>query len=209
LQAETVIWVAPNFREEHLSAIRWLNDNTKEPFSFFAVKLKVLRIGESPYAPHFEVVESPNDWDEAIRELRDVAQSATALRRRRFWDRYKVMFPDVASDRPAGGRSSLWHNVAGTDLVISQWLSQKGLGLFVRGRLGVPMSSVVGHLRPFQEQLEQALTAKLDYPKFPLLLRKNGEVDVETDEDFAEQATWLHEHLLLYEAELTKALASV
>jgi len=71
------------------------------------------------------------------------------------------------------------------------------------------MSSVVGHLRPFQEQLEQALTAKLDYPKFPLLLRKNGEVDVETDEDFAEQATWLHEHLLLYEAELTKALASV
>jgi len=73
LQAETVIWVAPNFREEHLSAIRWLNDNTKEPFSFFAVKLKVLRIGESPYAPHFEVVESPNDWDEAIRELRDVA----------------------------------------------------------------------------------------------------------------------------------------
>ena len=55
------------------------------------------------------------------------------------------------------------------------------------------MSSVVEHLRPFQGQLEQALNAKLDYPKFPLLLRKNGDVDVETDEDFAEQATWLHE----------------
>ena len=202
LKAETVVWVAPNFQVEHLSAIRWLNDNTMQPFSFFAVKLKLLRIGES-YAPHFEVVESPNDWD---REIEQVAQSATALRRRRFWDRYKAMFPDTVSDRPAGGGASLWHNVPGTDLVISQWLSQKGVGLFVRGPFGDPVSSVVEHLRPFQNQLEQALEAKLDFPKFPLLLRKSGDGDVETDEDFTEQATWLHEHLLLYEAELTKVV---
>jgi len=91
------------------------------------------------------------------------------------------MFPDTASDRPAGGGASLWHNVPGTDLVISQWLSQKRVGLFGRGWAGVPTSRVVEHLRPFQEQLEQALEAKLDFPKYPLLLSKNG--DVETDED--------------------------
>jgi hypothetical protein len=78
LKAETVVWVAPNFREEHLSAIRWLNDNTKEP-SFFAVKLKVLRIGQSPYAPLFEVVESPNDLDRERSRGRPCGPSAPTL----------------------------------------------------------------------------------------------------------------------------------
>ena len=60
----------------------------------------------------------------------------------RFWDRYKGMFPDTASDMKAGGGYSIWHNVPGTDLVISQWLSQKRVGLFVRGWAGVPTDSL-------------------------------------------------------------------
>lgn len=68
LEAQTVIWIAPKFREPHLSAIRWLNKHTADGFSFFAVKARVLRIGDSPFAPIFEVVEKPNDWERRIRE---------------------------------------------------------------------------------------------------------------------------------------------
>jgi len=68
LAAQTVIWIAPNFRDPHLSAIRWLNENTSEGFSFFAVRLRVVRIGKSPFAPIFEVVEQPNDWNRDIRK---------------------------------------------------------------------------------------------------------------------------------------------
>jgi len=56
LEAQTVIWIAPAFREPHLSAIRWLNKHTADGFSFFAVKARVVCIGKSPYAPIFEVV---------------------------------------------------------------------------------------------------------------------------------------------------------
>lgn len=45
LEAQTVIWIAPQFREPHLSAIRWLSQHTADGFSFFAVKARVVRIG--------------------------------------------------------------------------------------------------------------------------------------------------------------------
>ncbi len=34
LQSQTVIWVAQDFSSAHLSAVRWLNEHTDEPFSF-------------------------------------------------------------------------------------------------------------------------------------------------------------------------------
>ncbi len=32
LNAQTIIWIARNFREPHLSAVRWLNTHTSDPF---------------------------------------------------------------------------------------------------------------------------------------------------------------------------------
>lgn len=62
LDAHTAVWVAPEFRPAHLSAIKWLNDHTSDDFSFFAVKARVVRIEDSPYAPIFEAVAKPDGW---------------------------------------------------------------------------------------------------------------------------------------------------
>ena len=48
LNAHIVIWIASAFREPHLSTIRWPNQHTADGFSFFAVKARVVRIGDSP-----------------------------------------------------------------------------------------------------------------------------------------------------------------
>ena len=72
LEAKTVVWVAKGFDEAHLSALRWLNEHTAESFAFFAVRVRVVRIGDSPLAPVFEVLERPNDWD---RRVQDTAQT--------------------------------------------------------------------------------------------------------------------------------------
>ena len=87
LEAKTVIWIAPAFREPHLSAIRWLNQHTADGFAFFALRLRVVRIGDSPYAPMFEVVEKPNGWDTAIRTVAEAAQSDASRRRARLLGR--------------------------------------------------------------------------------------------------------------------------
>ena len=67
LDANTVVWIAPEFRQPHLTAIRWLNEHTADGFSFFAVRLRVVRIGDSPVAPIFEIAEKPDRWTRQLR----------------------------------------------------------------------------------------------------------------------------------------------
>jgi hypothetical protein len=60
--AKTVVWIAETIQADHRAAIDWLNANTTEDFSFFAIEIELWRIGNSPPAPRFNVIASPNDW---------------------------------------------------------------------------------------------------------------------------------------------------
>lgn len=66
--ANRVIWIFENIREEHRQAIDWLNDNTDDDLSFFAVELEVWRIANSDPAPRFNIVCRPNDWAKTIKQ---------------------------------------------------------------------------------------------------------------------------------------------
>lgn len=63
----TVIWVAERFKDDHRAAIDWLNTVTADDYSFFAVEIEALRIGDSQPAPFFNVVAKPNSWTKTIR----------------------------------------------------------------------------------------------------------------------------------------------
>ena len=45
--AGTIIWMAPEFREEHRQAIDWLNQATGEEARFFGVEIGAVKIGDS------------------------------------------------------------------------------------------------------------------------------------------------------------------
>lgn len=62
LDAGTVIWIAREFREPHRAAIDYLNRISAVEHNFFAVQIELLRIGNSPFAPRFNIVAKPNDW---------------------------------------------------------------------------------------------------------------------------------------------------
>ena len=97
LEARTVIWVARDFQEAHLSAIRWLNENTTDSFNFFAIQVMVARIGNSPLAPIFNVQEQPNQWDRQIRAAsQEKRGDLTTLGqfRSEFWTYYANRYPD-------------------------------------------------------------------------------------------------------------------
>ena len=107
LDARAVIWIAPEFREPHLSAVRWLNDHTAESFSFFAVRLRVVRIGDSPMAPVFEVVEKPNGWE---RRLGAVKSRAAERRHGTVMKSSGLSWPNAISANysgPSGARITL------------------------------------------------------------------------------------------------------
>lgn len=88
--AEIIIWVVRDVREEHQRAIEWLNEHTDEKTGFFLIKIELWQIEESSPAPKFEIMASPNEWAKAIKanpaggELSD-----TKLQQLDFWTKFK------------------------------------------------------------------------------------------------------------------------
>jgi hypothetical protein len=203
LEAQTVVWVAPAFREEHLSALRWLNEHTVEPFAFFAVRVRVVRIGASPFAPLFEVLERPNGWDRRLQEVAREAREASpvASRRRAFWTAYVHRFPEAAHDVAAGGGVARWRAVPRIGLVISQWLSADGVGVFVRGGRGVDGPAVRGRLVAYAAELESRLGAALGEGAYPF--SKRLDLDPTDEANWPQLADWLDAEARRYAQALT------
>lgn len=77
--AEIIIWIVKDVREEHQKAIDWLNENSGENINFFLIKIELWQIGDSSLAPKFQIISKPNDWAKIIKntmyskELSDTA----------------------------------------------------------------------------------------------------------------------------------------
>lgn len=96
LQSQIIIWVAPRFRDEHRSAIDWLNDISGPETGFFGVVLEVFQISDSAYAPHFDFVARPNDWQRQVKRSsstsRGMPPNETALKLMSFWEDVRAYF---------------------------------------------------------------------------------------------------------------------
>lgn len=189
LDAKTIIWIAPRFRDEHLSAVRWLNENTTEGISFFAVRLRVVRIGDSPFAPLFEVIERPNDWDrqvqEVARETRDASQ-VTALREA-FWGELVARYP--TSGFTPGKASARWVPVGVGGLVVSAYIGDGRVGVFLRGGRSQNEQVFSTLIEPNAAALENALGVELGNPDYPFTSRL--EIDLGDETNWATAADWL------------------
>jgi hypothetical protein len=90
LDAEIIIWIVKNVRDEHKQAIDWLNEHTDSNINIFAIQMEVWRIGDSPYAPKFNIIAKPNDWAKAIKKSTSQNKlSDTKLQQLDFWTKFK------------------------------------------------------------------------------------------------------------------------
>lgn len=62
LNAHVIVWIVTIAKEEHRSAMEWLNNNTNKEINFFLLELHAYKIGDSLPAPKFEIIEKPNDF---------------------------------------------------------------------------------------------------------------------------------------------------
>ena len=60
--ANVIVWLTKDFRDEHRAALDWLNQRTGEDTQFFGVAVELLKIDNSRLAPHFNLVATPNEW---------------------------------------------------------------------------------------------------------------------------------------------------
>lgn len=97
--ADVVIWIVKHAREEHRSAIEWLNSHTDDDVGFFLCEIKLFRIGKSDPAAKFEVIEKPNDWTKEIKKSGN-AITETKQQRYDYWTAFnEYAFKDVAFSR--------------------------------------------------------------------------------------------------------------
>jgi len=102
-KASAVVWISPEFREEHKSALDWLNENSSEA-RFFGIELEVLRIDDSRPAVHFSVVPRPDEWR---RERTRPAFTGRALLYQQF---FQELAERLYSERLAKTRRGLPQN---------------------------------------------------------------------------------------------------
>ena len=60
--ANTMVWIAGEFRDEHREALDLLNQRTDEDTQFFGVEMELTKIGNSLPAPSFKLVAIPRKW---------------------------------------------------------------------------------------------------------------------------------------------------
>lgn len=171
--ARKVIWVAESFRPEHLAALRFLNENTTDDLSFFGVQVELWRIGDSPLAPKFEVVEKPDNWAKAGREQARAAASASPTKQLqlRFWTALKERLAKSAPHiRPQTPRPQHWLvssiGRSGFELNITANTREKRLSV----ELWIPAADAKVRFAQLSSQrhlIEQQLGFELDWQELP------------------------------------------
>jgi len=209
--AKKVVWVAESFRPEHVAALEFLNQNTTEDLSFFAVEVELWRIGDSPLAPKFEVVVRPNQWARAGREQARAAASATPTKQLqlKFWtalvDAMAQKAPSVSRPKP---RPQHWHSMTlgRTGFLLSGTANQR------ESRLGVEVFLAGGdakhrfrQLEAKRTEIESALGFALEWQELPdalgcRIVRYRPDCPLEDESRWAEYIDWMTANIVQFDA---------
>ena len=114
LDANFIVWIVKDAREEHRSAMEWLNNNTNNELNFFLIELHAYKIGDSLPAPKFETIEKPNDFIKSTKKVsgsNDINKSQSE--RFEFWTKLNELI--IARGKPFKVRKATtdhWYNIA-------------------------------------------------------------------------------------------------
>lgn len=166
LDAKVIVWIVTKAREEHRSAIEWLNNNTNSNVNFFLIEIHAYKIGASDKAPMFKVVEQPNDFIKNNKSSNnDESMNKSQSQRIEFWNQ----FNDVVIERgkPFNTRKPTtdhWYNVAiGTseahiDITLVNKDSLIGVELYITNN-----KELFDKLYERKDDIENDLGFKLDW----------------------------------------------
>jgi hypothetical protein len=196
-EAEFIIWLVRDAREEHQQAVAWLNEHADDKLNFFLVVVELWQIGEQIGEPvaavKFSVVSRPNDWKKAVMgTVPDGEQSETKSMQLDFWKRLlefaSRQYPELKLRKPAAQH---WYDVSigRSDChVCFTVLSRENK---VGCELYIPRSKEL--FAQFYQQRsiiekELGLEGKIDWQELPE--RKASRIRTFTSFDFDDHKTW-------------------
>jgi len=205
LEAEYVIWVVREVREEHRQAIDWLNEHTDEDISFFLVAIDLWQIENSQPAPKFSIISRPNEWKKSVRtSTQEGDLTDTKTKQLEFWQQLKEFasnkYPDLKWRNP---RPQHWYEIAigRSDCYVSLIVDSREDK--VRCELYIPNSKdLYKSLLSAKVDIERELKMNepLDWQELPG--KKASRICVFHDFTFSDTGTWIGAFLWLSDAAL-------
>lgn len=203
--AEIIIWIVRDYREEHQKAIDWLNEHTDEHISFFLIKIELWQIENSNPAPKFEIIVSPNEWAKAIKT--DAARGEltdTKIQQLDFWKKFKdyVRTKD-AKIRLQTPRPQHWYDIsigssdAHVALTINSRENLLGCEIYINKN-----KDLFKFLLERKEEIEKEIGEKAEWVDAPIAskIKIKKEISNVFDQNEAENYfAWLYEKTVLFQ----------
>ena len=165
------MWLSEEFRPEHRSVLEWLNESGPRDVKFFAIKPRVVSIGDADDRGfEFEVIVEPNEWE---REISD--ETLTELERT-----YREFFTELVE--AYGERRPRWYQLkpstrayltfsAGISGVSFGWVFHQGPEFAVELYMSTPSKerneAIFDALRERREEIESNLGVELVWEGLP------------------------------------------
>jgi hypothetical protein len=203
LDAAIIVWIAPEFREEHRQAVDWLNRHTDESLDFFGVELELLRIDDSVPAPHFKLVAQPNEWAKAARKRGpDSLPSERDLRYQAFFEgiliETKKRKPDLTSASRVSPQSWVSFGAGRAGFSIGWGFSRKGfqVELYIDAGEAAENKGFFDALQARRAEIEAALGFQLQWERLDarrasrIVARRDGATINDDPQALAELQAW-------------------
>ena len=200
LGASAVVWVAEHFTDEHRKAVDWLNEQTTDSLSLYAVQPEVLQINDSLPAIRFNVICEPNEVVRAATAARASGTLTAAQQiQLEFWTMFRErLLQQQVVHSAQTPRPQYWFDVAlgRAGIVLSNILDtasgRVGVRVYLSNRIATAALSQL-------EQERQAIESEIGEPlvwnptpdKLDKIIALFRAVDVDNRAAWPEYCDWL------------------
>ena len=204
--ANVIVWVARDFRDEHRQALDWLNQRTDKDTEFFGVMVEVWTIDGSRPAPHFNMIAAPNEW------RRGVGIGNTSDKNRRYETFFQELI-DALRERgftsARKGQPQNWYYFSAGHAQRVQYGATFAQGKRARIEVYVDNTdrdwnkTLFDQLMEQKESIESELSESLEWERLDhrrasrIAILRQGSID-DDQETLGEIANWMIDKLLAF-----------
>jgi hypothetical protein len=189
--AEVIIWIVKDVRDEHKQAVDWLNEHTDDKINIFAIKMELWQINDSPFAPKFQIISKPNDWAKAVKKSAGQSNlTDTKVKQLDFWTQFKAYAEDKGTSLSLRSpRPQHWYDISYGNSKSHLTLIADTQNDQVRCELYIPDNKeLYNALYEKKDEIEAALGCELDW--MALEMKKASRVKAISSADILGSESW-------------------
>lgn len=202
LDANTMIWIAKEFSEEHRRAFDFINEHASPNLQCFGLEIELWKIGDSPPAPQFKIVSSPNEYTSEIKtDTTGKLTEAKALYLDLWNDFKKYCVENGTSLKIRKPRPQQWFGIAvgrskfQISLIASIQHQRIGCEIYIRGKNAKAYFKL---LEEKKEQIHKSI-GEIDWQELPdgqdcrIVLYKHN-IDIKNRTNWQDANKWFKEN---------------